>query len=177
MIDEVEIPQDKNISIEGNRIIVSNDKITLEKTYPIRRIHIKKQENKIKILPIEKTAKNKAIIGTFASHIKNMLKGVEEEFEYKLKVCSSHFPMSVKVQGNELSVSNFIGSKNIRKITIPQGINIEIQKDIITVKSHEIEKAGNFASKIESLTRLSKKDRRIFQDGIYMIEKNKRKIQ
>ncbi len=177
MLDEIEIPENKNFQIQGNKIVISGEKATLEREYPIRRINIKKQGNKIKILPAEKTAKNKAIIGTFVSHIKNMLIGVDEEFEYKLKVCSSHFPMTVKVQGNELTVSNFIGSKHIKKIKIPQRVTVEVQKDIITVKSSNIEKAGNFASKIESLTHLRKKDRRIFQDGIYMIEKNKRKIQ
>ena len=176
MQTEIEIPEGRIFELEGNRIKVSGSKGTLERMYPLRNIKIQKKGNKIIISAFEKTSKNNAIVGSFISHISNMFKGVEEEFEYKLKICSSHFPMSVKIQGNEFTVSNFIGSKKIKKITIPEKVNVEVKGEIISVKSADIEKAGNFASKIELMTRLTKKDRRIFQDGIYMIEKNGVKI-
>ena len=172
MAREVEIPQDVNFEIVGNTLKVSGQKATLEKTFPVKNIKIERKENKLIITQIQKTSKNRAIIGSYEAHLKNMFKGANKEFLYKLKVCSGHFPMSVKAQGNELQVSNFLGGKKMQKITIPQEVNVKINGEIIEVSSSNIEKAGNFASKIESMTRLNKKDRRIFQDGIFMIEKN-----
>lgn len=177
MISEVEIPENIGFEINGNTILISSEKGKIERTYPLRNIKIEKKENKVSISPTEKTAKNRAIVGTFSAHIINMIKGVQEGFVYKLKVCSGHFPMNVKVQGNEISVSNFLGSKKVKKIEIPAEVQVKVSEELIEVSSINVEKAGNFASKIETLTRLNKKDRRIFQDGIFLIEKKGNKIE
>ena len=172
MIKEIEIPENVNFELVGNRIKVSGEKGVLERIYPLRNIRIEKKDKKIIISPIENSAKNNAIVGSFNAHLKNMFKGVTEPFTFKLKVCSGHFPMSVKVQGQEFQLSNFIGGKKLKKLNIPKEVNVKVSGEIIEVSSINLEKAGNFASRIESLTRLNKKDRRIFQDGIYMIEKH-----
>jgi large subunit ribosomal protein L6 len=47
------------------------------------------------------------MIGTFSSHINNMMKGVTQGFEYRMKVVYSHFPMQLKVEGKKLFIGNF----------------------------------------------------------------------
>jgi len=52
------------------------------------------------------------MVGTFASHIKNLVKGVSEGFECKMTIVYAHFPMQVKVEGKTLVIGNFLGEKN-----------------------------------------------------------------
>ena len=58
---------------------------------------------------------------------------------------------------------------------IPAGVNIEIKDKKIIVSSDSKESAGITVSNIEKATRIRNRDRRVFQDGIYLIEKPGRK--
>ena len=105
-----------------------------------------------------------------------MIKGLDEGFQYKLQVASVHFPMSVKVENDELVVSNFLGEKKDRRIKLVKGVDVKVDKDIIEIQSIDIEKAGQCAANIEKGTKVRNKDRRIFQDGIFIVEKPGRKF-
>ncbi|MEK6856982.1 MAG: 50S ribosomal protein L6, partial [Nanoarchaeota archaeon] len=91
------------------------------------------------------------------------------------KVCSgppqSHFPMQVNCAGGVFTVKNFLGEKIARTVKVNQGANVKITGTEITVESPDIELAGKTASDIELLVRISDKDRRTFQDGIYITQK------
>jgi large subunit ribosomal protein L6 len=170
------IPEGINVDITTNEVKVKGPKAELVRQFPWQYITIQKKDSNVTISPNKNTAKLKAVVGSFAAHINNMIKGVQEPFVYKLKVCSSHFPMTVKVQGNEVLVSNFLGEKKPRKAKVPSGATIKVEGEIITVEASDIEVAGQTAAKIEQLTKVRKKDRRIFQDGIYITEKTGKPI-
>jgi large subunit ribosomal protein L6 len=105
-----------------------------------------------------------------------MIKGVQEGFTYKLKICSGHFPMSVALKGNTFEIKNFIGEKVPRTLKIKQGADVKIEGDQITVHATDKELAGTTAGAIEKLTRRPGFDKRIFQDGIYITEKDGKKL-
>lgn len=121
--------------------------------------------------------RHKCIAGTLSAHIRNMIKGVTEGHVYKLKVCASHFPMSVTIKGNKFSVANFLGEKIPREMTIKPGATTKIEGDIITVESNLMEVAAQVAADIEQLMKVSNRDRRIFQDGIYITEKDGKHVE
>jgi large subunit ribosomal protein L6 len=113
----------------------------------------------------------KKVIHSFAAHIKNMFKGVQEPHVYKLKICSGHFPMNVSVSGQEITIKNFFGESVPRKTTLPEKAEVKVNGDEIVITSADKEAAGQAAAKIESLCRITKRDIRIFQDGCYITEK------
>ena len=122
------------------------------------------------------TKTEKKMMNTIAAHIRNMIKGVQEKFEYKLKICFSHFPFTVKQEGNKIIVNNFLGEKINRTVEMPEGAEIDIAKDIITIKSINREIAGQAAANFEKITKVRNKDIRIFQDGIYILNKAGREL-
>lgn len=136
-------------------------------------IKIKIEENKI-ILSAKKNRRlEKRLLGSIKSHIINLIKGFEEGFIYKLQVVNVHFPMTVSYNKdkNELIVRNFLGERKDRIIKLVDDVDVRINKDIIELESCDIEKAGQAATRIELGTKVSSKDRRVFQDGIFIIEK------
>lgn len=124
------------------------------------------------VLEVKKgTKREKTIIGTFEAHIANMIKGVQEQHTYLLKICSGHFPMNVSVAGKEFVVKNFLGEVVPRKVEIVPDVDVKVTGNDITVSSPNKELAGLMASRIENLCRITNRDRRIFQDGCYITQK------
>jgi len=118
----------------------------------------------------------KMFIFTMIAHLKNMFKGVTEGFEYKLKICSGHFPMNVSLKGDEFVVKNYLGEKIPRVLKIKSGADVKISEPEIVVTGIDKEIVGQVAADIEQLTRITNRDIRIFQDGIYIIEKAGKKL-
>jgi large subunit ribosomal protein L6 len=77
---------------------------------------------------------------------------------------------------NVLVVKNFLGEKVDRRIKLVEGVDVKVDKEIIELESHDREKAGQCAANIEKGTRVRNKDRRVFQDGIFIIEKPGRRF-
>ncbi len=173
---KIEIPEGVELTMESNILKVKGPKGEVERKLAAKRVDIKKEEKSIIISSIKPTKKEKTIVGTFKSHIKNMIKGVQEGYVYKLKVCSGHFPMTVSINNKEVVVKNYFGEKVPRKVKLPENINIKLEGEIITIDSPDKEAAGKAASLIELLMRRPGFDRRVFQDGIYIIEKGGRPV-
>jgi len=89
-----------------------------------------------------------------------------------LKALYSHFPMTLSVKGNEFVVNNYFGERVPRSAAIINGVNVKVQnKTEVVVSGIDKEAVGQTAANIERSTTVKKRDRRVFQDGIYLIEK------
>ncbi len=138
-----------------------------------KKILIEKQNNSIILTAKNGTKKEKRLIKTIAKHIKNMVQGIKEPFIYKLEICYAHFPINVSIdeKAKRLVIKNFFGEKVPRYVKLLDNVDVEIKGNIIEVKSADKELAGKQAALIKNATRITKRDRRIFQDGIWIIEK------
>ena len=176
MKQEIEIPEGVEAIIKENNLILKGKEGENSREFNLNKINLEKKDKKI-IFSCEKaTKKEKKMINTSAAHIKNMIHGVQKKFEYKLKICSSHFPMTVKFEENKAIIKNFLGEKVDRKVELPKNVEIKIDKDIITIFSTNKELAGQAAANLEKVTKIRGRDKRVFQDGIYIINKSGKEI-
>ena len=172
LVKEITIPEGIESRLKDNIIYIKKNDIELtRKFHPLIIVAIEK--NKITLSAKKNRRTEKKLLGTTYSHIINMIKVLEQGFTYKLQIVNVHFPMSMSYDKdkNELIVKNFLGEKKDRKIKLEDGINVKINKDIIELASCDIEKAGRAATRIEQGTKVRNKDRRVYQDGIFLIEK------
>lgn len=169
--DKVIIPQGIDVSQEGKVFRVKGPKGEQTRKLSHRGVVVTKNANEFVFTAANPTKREKKALYTMVSHLRNMIEGAKSGFVYKLKVCPGHFPPTVKVEGNELVVSNFIGGKIPRKASILDGVKVTVQGDNITVEGHDLEKVSQTAGNIEISTRIVKRDRRVFQAGIFITEK------
>ena len=169
--EEVEIPEGVEVIVENNVVKVKGPKGELQRELKYPGVQIFTEDGKVVIFKEFPRRRDIAIARTFKAHINNMIKGVTEGFTYKLKIVYSHFPMSVKVQGNEVVIENFLGEKNPRRAKILPGVTVKVMGQEVIVEGIDKEAVGQTAANIEQATRITKWDRRVFQDGIYIVEK------
>jgi large subunit ribosomal protein L6 len=170
--EKIEIPEGVEVKIEAGTINIKGAKGEVNRKLLSPKVNITVEGKEIVVFAKKGTKREKKLIGTFKAHIKHMIKGAVEGHTYKLKVCSTHFPMTAEVKDGEFSVNNFLGESIPRKIKLKEGVDVKIEGDQITVESPDKEVAGQTAASIEQLCRITDKDKRIFQDGIYLIEKS-----
>jgi|ETNmetMinimDraft_21_1059911.scaffolds.fasta_scaffold49438_3 large subunit ribosomal protein L6 len=173
----VELPEGVTMKIDKNKVTLTKSENSLSRKFPTSMLTISQEKNNIKLKGNSHNAKNRAIVGTFNAHINNMLKGLEKPFLYKLRIASVHFPMTAAINNNIFELKNFIGGKKIRKAIIPKDVDITVNGSEIEISSRDIELAGLSANRLEQLTRIVKRDRRVFQDGIFIIEKPRGKLE
>ncbi len=166
---KADLTEDRLLTIEG-----PNGKVSKLFNHPC--VQVKVEGNLVKITPKKFTKNEKVLVNTFRAHIRNMIKGAQGQYVYKMKVCSSHFPMTVSLEGSTLIVKNLFGEKVPRKAKILKGAKVTIEGDIITIQSPDKEIAGQTAANIEQCTRITNRDRRVFADGIWITEKSGVKV-
>ena len=167
----VDVPQSVAVSIEGKTIEVSGQKGKLVRDFSHAPVSIWLEEDKIIVSASWPRRKESALVGTVSSHIQNMIKGVTDGFTYKLKIVYSHFPISVKMQGNSVAIGNFIGERNPRVAKIVGETRVTVKGDDIIVQGICIEDVSQTAANIEQATTVKQRDPRKFLDGIYTYEK------
>jgi large subunit ribosomal protein L6 len=168
---QITVPDGVTASLENNVLTIKGGKGELSRTFIHPKIEMKVNGNAVEIHSKKVRRKEKALIGTFVAHIKNMIKGVTEGFEYKMKTVFSHFPIKTSVEGNEFVVQNFLGERSVRKAKILDGVTVEAKGEDVTVQGIDKEKVGQTVANIERATLVKKRDIRVFQDGVYRISK------
>ncbi len=171
ILEEVDIPQGVECSYEGKFLTCKKGNVELRREIAIPRIELFVKKDKIAFSSQRANKNENKKIASYIHHLKNMFKGLENKFVYKLESCNVHFPMTLKIEGDKLAINNFLGEKIPRYAKILPGVDVQIKGNLLTVSSHDKESAGQTAANLEKATKVSKRDRRIFQDGIYITEK------
>ncbi|MFP3172072.1 MAG: 50S ribosomal protein L6 [Acidilobus sp.] len=165
----VEVPQGVTVRVESLKVTVKGPKGEMQKDFShARGVGIRVDGNKVIVEAWSADTKARALVGTIAAHIKNMIIGVTKGFRYKLKIISSHFPITVKVEKSRVVINNFLGEKAPRYATIMPGVTVKVQGQDVIVEGSDVEAVGQTAANIERATRITEFDRRKFMDGIFI---------
>ena len=167
----IEVPEEVTAEVDHLELTVEgpNGSVTRRLWYP--NITVSVEDDAVVIESDAEDAKTTATLGTFESHVENMLYGVTEGWEYNMEVFYSHFPMQVNVEGDEVVIENFLGERSPRRTTIHGDTTVEIDGEDVVLSGPDKEAVGQTAADIEQLTRITDKDTRVFQDGVYITAK------
>lgn len=169
--DVIHVPQGVTVTITGSTLKVKGKAGELVREFPGRELQIKKEGNDIVIQADLPRKKTRALAGTYGAHIRNMVRGVQEPFEYKMKICFSHFPIKTKVQGDKFLIENFLGERTARKARIMGQTKVKVAGEEVVLTGPDVEHVSQTAANIEQATIIRGFDPRVFQDGIYIVSK------
>ncbi len=168
---QVEIPEGVAVSVDGNTVTLKGPKGELSRKLSYPEIEIKRENSVLVVNSRVDRKRHRAMVGTLAAHISNMVTGVTKGYEYRMKVVYSHFPIQLKAASGELIINNFLGERKSRSARVLPGTKLEIGKDEVVVTGIDKEHVGQTMANIEQATRVRGFDIRVFQDGIYLVDK------
>ena len=143
---EIVIPSGVTVTQSGEVLTVKGSKGTLTKIFR-NDIEIKITD-KLITLNVKRNDKfSKSLWGTYASHIKNMILGVETPYTKKLILEGIGFKSEVK--GKELVFA--LGFSHPVIVKIPEGIEAKAEKNNITVSGIDKELVGSFTASVRAL--------------------------
>jgi|SRR3989344_3795936 len=131
------------VSVEGGILSVKGAKGTLTKrVHPIIDITIAPEG--VMVTPKDRSRLAKELTGTFASHLKNMIAGVETSYVKKLIMEGVGYKMEVKGKNVVLTV----GFSHTVSLPIPDDVTATTEKNVMKLESANKESVGQFAANI-----------------------------
>lgn len=167
----IKVPEGVSISLSHDLFTVRGPKGTVGRNFWYPGIKIDTREGEVLVDAESSRKEQRAMVGTFASHINNLIIGVTEGFECKMKIVYAHFPMQVKVEGKTLIIGNFLGEKKPRVARILGETKVKVSGNEVVISGINKEDVGQTAANIEQKTKIKRFDPRTFQDGIYIVQK------
>ena len=140
------IPQKTEVSYSDGVITVKGPLGTLTKKFK-QDIEIAIGTGEITLLPKRETLENKALWGTYLSHIMNMIAGVTTPYVKKLIIEGIGYKSEVK--GETLVLA--LGFSHGVNVPIPKVLKITAEKNVVTVTGIDKEIVGEFVAKVRSL--------------------------
>ena len=140
------IPAGTEVSVATDSIQVKGKGGTLVKPlHPAVKISV--ENGVVTVNPANNTRLAKALWGTYAAHVKNMIEGVNTPFVKKLQVEGIGF--RAEVSGKNLKLA--LGFSHPVLVGIPEGITTLVEKNIITISGANKETVGQFAASVREL--------------------------
>jgi len=160
----VELPAGVTLVVDGSIMAVSGNGKNPKAKFNNRSVSVKITDGKVMFKTIGKSTRPKvASAGAAVAHLYNLLKSLKQ-------VLYAHFPVSIEITGKNVLIKNFLGEKVPRKAKIVGDTKIEVKGPDIFVTGPDIYSVGQTTQNLITATKITGKDRRVFQDGIYPIE-------
>jgi len=104
-------------------------------------------DNNLNVSPIRDEKDTEALWGTTRAHLNNLIKGLTQGFQKDLEIEGVGYRVSI--EGKNLVLK--VGYINPVSLEIPEGIEVKIEKNSISVSGNSKEKVGQFAAKIKAV--------------------------
>ncbi|MCQ2085859.1 MAG: 50S ribosomal protein L6 [archaeon] len=168
----IAVPEGVHVSMKDSTIRVKGPKGELSRNFTHPTVSVVAEKDSVVVGCEYPNIREKAMVGTFCAHVRNMIRGVTEGYTYTLKIVFSHFPMKAAVKGNKIEISNYMGGHSLRYADIISGCKVKISGSDVTVEGCDIEAVGQTSANLERATSRRGFDKRVFQDGIYIVHKS-----
>lgn len=142
----IEIPEKTTVTVNGGVVLVKGPLGELSRKFK-KNILIKVEGNKVELTPEKETLENKALWGTYASHIKNMIEGVNKGYTERLLVEGIGYKADVTLTEITLKV----GFSHVVKVSIPKDLKVSSDKGVIVINGIDKELVTSFASGIKAV--------------------------
>lgn len=143
---DIQIPSGVKVTKNGNVFTVTGPKGSLSREFRDD-VTINLGDTNITLTPKRNDKFSKSLWGTYASHIKNMIKGVETPYQKKLILEGVGFKSDVK--GKEIHFA--LGFSHPVVVAIPEGLTVTAEKNNITVTGIDKELVGSYTAGIRAL--------------------------
>jgi len=169
----VKIPEGIEVNLEGDVLAVKGPKGELKREFKNPGIKTLVEPGKVTFSSESKRRSISAVMGTWASLVRNMINGVKWGWVCRLRLVYSHFPVKLKAEEGKLLIQNFLGERKPRIARLLSGTETRVEKDEVIVTGADKELVGQSCANIEQTCTIKGRDRRVFQDGIWKLSKCK----
>lgn len=142
---QLQIPEKTEVILSDGVITVKGSLGELKRALRSE-IKVEIKDNTVSLNPTEDSVFANSLWGTYASHISNMIKGVNHPYEKKLIVEGVGF--KVDVNGDKLVLS--LGFSHLVEINIPADLTVSAVKNTITVSGIDKELVGQFTAMVRA---------------------------
>ena len=105
-------------------------------------VELSVDDSAIKILPRQGFGDASVHTGTFASHVRNMVKGVTDGFSKKLLIEGIGYRATLAGKNLELAV----GFSHPVRLPVPEGVTVAVEKNVVTISGNDKEQIGKFTA-------------------------------
>lgn len=142
----ITLPEKTEINISADSVSVKGPQGELSRAlHPL--IEVRVNGNEVTLHPKKETLESRALWGTYASHLTNMVNGVNTPFVKKLILEGIGYKSEVKGD----SIVFALGFSHPVTVAIPAGLKVTAEKNVITISGINKEEVGSFAAKLRSL--------------------------
>jgi large subunit ribosomal protein L6 len=142
----IALPAKTELTFKANELRVMGPKGTLTKMGN-RLIGIELVPEGVQVSTKSESLEARALVGTYASHVRNMLEGVTKGFSKKLLIEGVGYKW--EVQGKALNLA--LGFSHPVKMDIPEGLIVKAEKNTLTIEGFNKELVGQFAANVRAL--------------------------
>ena len=169
----IPLPKDVSVTVNDSEVVVKGKKSTLT-TPLVDFVSLDISADSVQVLQTESSKRDnkkaRSNHGLMRALLNNMVIGVSQGFTKKLIVDGVGYKADVR--GKKLVLN--LGYSHPIEYPFPDGIDIKVESGknlFVVVSGSNKEKVGQTSANIERCTTVKNRDRRVFQDGIYLLEK------
>jgi large subunit ribosomal protein L6 len=161
----VKIPEGVKVELANGTLTATGKAGKNHRAFDIRKLKIE-----VKGAEVHVEGDSLTMVNTAQAHIKNILNGALGGYTFKMQAIHSHFPVSFEVKGKEFFIKNFLGEKKPRISAIVADTKLVVKGTDVHISGPSKDDVGQTMANIKTALRIRKRDSRIFQDGLYVVE-------
>lgn len=144
----IQVPAKVSIENAGGVLTVKGPKETLTRSVHSS-VKVEVTSEGVMVTAADSSRLGRALVGTYAAHVRAMLSGVETPWKKVLELNGVGY--KVELRGQELVLS--VGFSHQVFLKIPDDITVTVLKNIITIEGADKQRVGQFAAEVRDVKR------------------------